>query len=1126
MHRRPFAGTKQRPLSAIFIGSLDSTSTPPDLPGLPEPPSPSGSSNRSGLPSPPATNSTGSGSVGEDQDTATEGSHRKKSSSLVHSKPDMLNGINDRFGGRSRRSFDDDDDVLNDYDNDEEHTARLSLDSQRSPKMVPSDNVSAIKRAATLAERNRLVINRLSALSRTSSPVPPKTRTTFSPPNAPSPSASSSGAKPRAPSRSSQSSSTLHRNSEIPHSGSETEREARNGYGHSYSSSDSLSATPTSTFSEIKPSNYIRPRQLSAPDSPARAMQAVARTRQRDRDRSRGSSPGPSRTPRKRVSMATTPSEYRYHEESDNDQEDVTIAALAAIASTRRSPADGSGGKKRPTLPKEFREKDRRSIDGRQVEPPSTPRRNRDRERERRSPSPTRSPRTAVSFLADPTSPRRPGAARYSTVRDLTRKHQTRWMSEDLSASVDGDDDPGRGNGVGRRQGHRAGSSDSPLVTASSRMLSEGLRAAGLTKRRDPGEDVFANGGQGSNQATVPRRTRSTGANSMINGNEVESPIQAMAPSRINEGVGPPSSRTLDPRTPGYAGRTDRSVTYSGGPRPGTSMAALHSDTPPLRAPPSRTYRSPYGLDRELPLYDDAPRQDRAYSSPFAPMRSTPAPLPSSALSGSSQDPHTEHRRLMMESLSMFESQLSRLPPMGQTTTSTVPEVFQTSQHLVHMMDRLNVMLKTSTNKALEAQIDHEVSDFAGMSVAEVIATIGMEHRDNLRLSDEVVRTMTAFLLSVGRLLRDTTAVREQQHLRTMSLDEEAVVRRATPEIATPSADRRSSDGRRSRETRRSWDPREPGQTLQRMSSLERNSNGRPGSSGISRTASSSEHSANDAAEGTPQTVRNGTSALASSSRKPYAPREHRLSSQSVSLSQSQLATFDLDSPGYEPSPTPASRQTDGRFEHSRALPPLSIPPSLSSIPSESLLRRSATSSTSASTNSTDRSANRRKVSGNSILTVRAEPSSTPLMPITKGGAATTAVTTHTVSNSPEDGPVGLQRSESTSSSRTNGVTFSRPSTISVSTLTGLQQQRGSEHPSLARLRTASHSTEFDDPANNLRSPMSGSETERPRTMAARSRVSLDGRGPTPESIGRSSQASTLVQSRRERRRTITEIFS
>ena len=48
---------------------------------------------------------------------------------------------------------------------------------------------------------------------------------------------------------------------------------------------------------------------------------------------------------------------------------------------------------------------------------------------------------------------------------------------------------------------------------------------------------------------------------------------------------------------------------------------------------------------------------------------------------------------------------------MGQTTTTTIPEVFQSSQHLVHTMDKLNSMLKVATNRALEYQIEAEVSD-------------------------------------------------------------------------------------------------------------------------------------------------------------------------------------------------------------------------------------------------------------------------------------------------------------------------------------------------------------------------------------------------------------------------------
>ena len=69
-----------------------------------------------------------------------------------------------------------------------------------------------------------------------------------------------------------------------------------------------------------------------------------------------------------------------------------------------------------------------------------------------------------------------------------------------------------------------------------------------------------------------------------------------------------------------------------------------------------------------------------------------------------------------------------------------------------------------------------------------------MDHRENLRVSDEVVRNMTGFLLGVGKILRDTTSA--QQHLRTLSLDEE-VVRRGTPDIVLLGNNReRDADGR------------------------------------------------------------------------------------------------------------------------------------------------------------------------------------------------------------------------------------------------------------------------------------------------------------------------------------------
>ncbi len=211
----------------------------------------------------------------------------------------------------------------------------------------------------------------MTSISRLSSPAPPKSRSPFPTAKPASPTTSSSASSSRHSSASYSRPAQSHSTTEPPPSstssrydnppsGSETEREPFNSTRglHSYSSSDSLSATPTSSYSELRAPDFVRPRQISAPSSPSRTRN------NRERDRDRASSPGPSsKTSRKRVSMAMSVDERRYNDESDHDAEDVTTAALAAVASSRRSPTNGNRRTRNP-LPKEFREKDRRSMDG------------------------------------------------------------------------------------------------------------------------------------------------------------------------------------------------------------------------------------------------------------------------------------------------------------------------------------------------------------------------------------------------------------------------------------------------------------------------------------------------------------------------------------------------------------------------------------------------------------------------------------------------------------------------------------------------------------------------------------------------------------------------------------------
>lgn len=314
-----------------------------------------------------------------------------------------------------------------------------------------------------------------------------------------------------------------------------------------------------------------------------------------------------------------------------------------------------------------------------------------------------------------------------------------------------------------------------------------------------------------------------------------------------------------------------------------------------------------------------------------------------------------------------------------------------------------------------------------------------------------------------------------------------------------------------SRETRRSW---EAGQSLHRSAHTDRTSNGtnsRPPSSMHQATrssaASTSDRTPSEGAmEQTPPATRHISSAMSTtSSRKLYTPRE-RVSAD-TGPTAAMMSSLDSQETihGYEPSPSPAPRT--GRNDRTRTLPPIAIPPSLPTLLSESLLSRRQTATL-------DRS--RRKASSNSNITVRAEAS---LPTMIKPPNTTTAVTPATVSKDEMSESASIQRSDSDSSTRPNGVAYSRPSSVTASSLSSLKQLNSQAY------RARTQSDNLRDELAALRSPMSGSETERPRTYG-RGRTSLD--GVRPETAGRSSQASTLTSSRpgRERRKTITEIFA
>ncbi|KAG2046586.1 hypothetical protein BDR06DRAFT_964945 [Suillus hirtellus] len=1108
MTPRPLISSSRRPLSAIFLGSL-----PPKeqvIPNFSEPPeSPSAVSSSSGLPSPPATNSTGSGSTGDNKST-TAGSLRQRPASYAGSvNMTHRNYDTPSISEKSSRNIDDDDDDENDYSNEEDDTARL--DRSHAIKS-PNENLMALQRVKSLAERNRMALNKLSSFSRTPSPANSRISRSPLPPIHASSSSSSSSAASRISSHS-RSAPTTRQYDGAPQydsalSGSETERESQRALTPSYSNSHSNSRSYGSSSPERSltppPSTSTRERRISAPASPVRSRQ---------------SSPAPSHTPRKRVSIAGALSVSR-----DNASYDVTNAALAAVASSRRSPT-GTGSvnrRSRQPLPREFRDGDRvRTLDGRTSIEPMTPHHN--SHQDSYTSNANTSHKTSYANANPQYSPRGARANLPSTVRELTRRHQTRWLSDDISSLPES----------GRRQTQRGGSAESTLG-AGGRLAGEGLRAAGIGMRNvtQANDDVFAHS-NGSHVSLRRARTAGSSTHRTVEWEDEDrvaddrSRASGSSGTRLSEGAGPsarphlssdPSraSSTLSVERDSRGGRVASS-------RPATSMAEFYHGEDGgagrgaafllrSRRQYSGIERQPSGASpgirplppQQVPAAPTPP--DRSRSGTLTRRHTTMTPLGNGSVSSHQQS--AEHTQLMLESLKMFENILSRLP----NQSASVPDLFRSAETIVLASEKLNALLRTGTNRALEQQIDAEMDDESSGKIptGEIWRRVGGEYRESLRVSDEVVRTITGFLLGVGKIVKEASAGHlndpEPQHSRSGPGDD---VSRRTPEIDR-SSNRSRLDGRRSVESRRSWEPSAS------TADSSRRLTGR-GEGTVARPPSSSDF---DPDQDQPSSSRNPLPLPPlplSATRRLFTPREQR----DRQMTSNALASHNISSDvvdlslEYEPSPTPAARGVlAGR---QKPLPSLAIPPPLPTLPSESLMGR-------LTSNSLDKS-NNRKPSTTSAATIRGIPlpSANP----------TTAVTAHTVSNSPENSTFPLSRVDSKDSVRSS-VTFSRPSEVSLSAL----QQQHSRDEARRKAITSSSNTEEDttvppapSPAQ-VRSPLSGSETERDtrrRTFGSRAaRMSLDSIRDERDGNNGSSQSRTVAipSQRRERRRTVTEVFA
>lgn len=679
-----------------------------------------------------------------------------------------------------------------------------------------------------------------------------------------------------------------------------------------------------------------------------------------------------------------------------------------------------------------------------------------------------------------PVSPRLfRNSIRSATMRDVSTRKAFRSASEDISGQIIEEQE---GNEPGTTQPRRGGSFESP-ISQHRTLVGEGLKAAGIaTRRRETTNDVFRE------PIREPEERRHepaimTGRTSAFGNRDRE------------------VDRDPEPRTPASAVRREppRSLITS---RPMSSLAHHESpSTDALRVSMLKGKGSTPLLeaDRELPLVRQ-PSMDRGYSSPYS---ASSRQLAGTPLSGTRDRVASgEHGKLMMDSLSIFESHLSRLPPNGHTTTNTIPELFGAARTIVQATEKLNVLLRNGTNRALEEQISAEVSGELGegnSELSEYWRTVGSDFRECLRASDDLVRNMTGFLLGVGKVLRETNASNvgtPSQHFRSISLDED-VTARLNAEGA-PSSGGRSSEGRRS----------VAGSRYSLEGRLERPTN-HDGSRDRPPSAFRDRRSDETPPQTTPASRSSNLSTGSSSFRKYLSPREVMDSPRSTS-----------EEVKMDPSPSPAARVYGPQpgSQSIRGLQPLVVQRPFPGLPQPA--------------SDSDSSFARKKISNGSVSTVRGLGQNAPFRPTVS--TSTTAVSLPNLGRT-------------NSSGNSPAVTFSRPSTVSVFALSGLRK-REREHSRRVSSATYSNDSESVETgtSNNhvVDSPLSSTEPEfhrersgglaKNRTFGKTARMSLDGMMSSGDSGGDRQYASTRGAGgtsttrgkKTERRKTLTEIFS
>jgi len=757
------------------------------------------------------------------------------------------------------------------------------------------------------------------------------------------------------------------------------------------------------------------------------------------------------------------------------------------------------------------------------------------------------------------------GAGRSSTVHERHGAITPRWLSDDYRTPATTRNrtfNPSYSNEDGnpqreRRQKVRGGSVESALWSPGGRsLIGEGLRAAGLTRRKDDDLRVKAQSSKAQDPSNgdvfkeKERRVDWSPEDVIDDGSRrvlVSRPERNM-PARASTSMA--QYRYLDrdfssaPQEPERGLRGHRSAF--------SLVPADHRDSTKNERTTSALsrYTSAFATGPGTPRLAAAHLQERlATASPFGSRRYGEQPPLA---------PQTEHARLMLDSLAIFENTLAKAPRPSVSNASAGPlslsshvDVLQNAQGMVHAADHLCNLLKQGSARAVEAQVEAEVEfashDLNVKQIVDMWRNVGADYREGSKMADDLIRGITGVLLGMGRVIREITTTERgasmsefgspSVHGRHASLDDIGA--------RVNSSGGGSSNGRQSVSSRHSWDPprdrdREREETSSRLAGT--SNTVRPDSI-LARVSPATFQRLNnrqslEQQRQTPSPAVNGRNPSAvvgtGSVRRSLAPRGQRDLEVPDTRGGSRMMAIDSQETVH-PSPTPASRQrVSPNVDRPRALPPLTIPRPLPTLPSETLLRRTADKSSADKDHSSAVREQRRRG------TIRANER--PNFPLTSPANATIALTPHTVSNLERSSNL-LQRTDSAKSERSR-VTFSRPTAVSVSqSLSELQQADGE------RLKILSTNVEGEDersrsskqnPVGLISNPVP--DIDKKKTFGVtRARMSLDHyredecgpqgisanpRTSSSHAADRSAASTVLTPAaKRDRRRTVTDIW-